>query len=76
MIQEQIDNLLTGQRVSLSVHEQWEIAQSLKLLKAVVDALKAERQMLGKGEQNYLPFFEKTQLALDALDSRGQVVDA
>ncbi len=43
-------------------------------LQLVVDSLKAERSMLGHGEQNYLGYFEKTNMALDALDSDGQLL--
>ena len=36
-IREQIDSLLTGERRSLSVHEQWKYAQSLKKLLKVYE---------------------------------------
>ena len=37
-IREQIERLLQGERISLSVHEQWEIAKSLKALLRVAEA--------------------------------------
>ena len=63
-VESQIDLLLLGEGRYFSVHEQWEIAQSLKKLNNIRTALIAERSMLGKGEASYLPFFEKTQAAL------------
>ncbi len=52
-IHEQIASLLTGERKSLSVHEQWEYAQSLKKLNAVYEAAKDYEKVRLSERTNY-----------------------
>lgn len=73
-IQNQIDELLAGEGRYLSVHEQWELSVSLKALLKVAKALKKERSMLGKGESRYLPYFHKTNFAMDFVEETLQSI--
>ena len=41
-------------------------------LEAVVDALKAERSLLGHGKENFLSYFRATNTALAALENKDE----